>query len=61
MNSKSITKSGLLQWINNELDTDYIKIEYLGDCVGYIQILHMYFPKKVNLSLVKCKLKSSDK
>lgn len=45
-----MTKTDLLDWVNKTLDTDYLKIEKLGDCVGYMQLLHIYFPNKVNMN-----------
>lgn len=55
-----LTKSELLAWINDAVEASYAKVEDLGDCAAYLQLLSAYFPERVNLAKVKCELRSQD-
>ena len=54
------TKKEFLQWINSSIQTSYEKIEHLGDCVAYVELLKMYYPNEVDLSSIKCNNKKID-
>lgn len=60
MNKFELSKTDALTWINHTLETKYSKIEQLGDCIAYIQIIHAYTENLVHLNLVKCFFKSQN-
>ena len=60
MSQFDVSKTDLIAWVNQVLETRYAKIEQLCDCIAYIQLLHAYTDNLVHLNLVKCWLSSQD-
>ena len=53
-------KSDLIRWVNDSLECSYSKIETLGDCIAYLQLISLHHPDKMKFSKAKCKLISAD-
>ena len=60
MSQFEMSKTDLISWINQLLETKYAKIEQLCDCIAYIQLIHAYTDNLVHLNLVKCDLISQN-
>ena len=57
---RSLGRLQLLSWLNSFLESDYAKIDHLGDGVAYMQILDAVFPKKVPLHKLNFDAQSED-
>lgn len=60
MNKFEISKTDLLNWVNKTIEAKYAKIEQLGDCIAFIQLIDAFTENLVHLNLVKCKFKSQN-
>ena len=49
MNSGSLGRHELLEWINNQMQTEYSLVEMLGDGVAYAQVLDAIHPGSINI------------
>ena len=49
-NKPNVGRFELLNWINSFTRCEYQKIEHLGDCIAFCQVLNALYPKSLTLS-----------
>eukprot|EP00949_MAST-11_sp_MAST-11-sp1_P003627 g3627.t1 len=50
--ARSLGRLELLKWLNSFLESDYSKVDHLGDGVAFLQVLDALFPRRVDLHRV---------
>ena len=58
--ARSVGRLELLSWLNKLLESDYSKVEHLGDGIAYAQIFDAIYPKKVDLHKLNFNAKDED-